>query len=137
MPSALWFIGGVFVGMLVSCMLFLFVMGAHEDDYYEEDDEEMSESQGGKHILKVNRLDNSRFSSNLDHDDNEDYYSSANAAYFASEKDDRHKKKKSKVNGVIVGLIKTISLVFNNLSSKLFSISLFILSSIFDNLFSI
>lgn len=77
----------------------------NEDDYYEEDDEEMNESQGGKHILKVNRLDNSRFSSNLDHDDNEDYYSSANAAYFASEKDDRHKKKKSKVNGVIVGLI--------------------------------
>lgn len=35
MPSALWFIGGVFVGMMVSCMLFLFVMGAHEDDYYE------------------------------------------------------------------------------------------------------
>ena len=33
MPSALWFIGGVFVGMMVSCVLFLFVMGAHEDDY--------------------------------------------------------------------------------------------------------
>ena len=33
MPSALWFAGGVFVGMMVSCVLFLFVMGAHEDDY--------------------------------------------------------------------------------------------------------
>jgi hypothetical protein len=33
MPSALWFVGGVFVGMMVSCVLFLFVMGAHEDDY--------------------------------------------------------------------------------------------------------
>lgn len=33
----------------------------NEDDYYEEDDEEMNESQGGKHILKVNRLDNSTF----------------------------------------------------------------------------
>lgn len=33
MPSALWFVGGVFVGTLASCMLFLIVMGAHEDDY--------------------------------------------------------------------------------------------------------
>lgn len=33
MPSALWFAGGVFVGMMVSCVLFLFVIGAHEDDY--------------------------------------------------------------------------------------------------------
>lgn len=35
MPSALWFIGGVFVGMLVSCVLFLFVMEAHENDNYD------------------------------------------------------------------------------------------------------
>lgn len=35
MPSALWFVGGVFVGMLISCMLFLFVMGSHEFDDYE------------------------------------------------------------------------------------------------------
>lgn len=33
MPSALCFICGVLAGMLISCMLFLFVMGAHEDDY--------------------------------------------------------------------------------------------------------
>ena len=35
MLSALWFVGGVLAGMLISCMLFLFVMGADEDDYYE------------------------------------------------------------------------------------------------------
>lgn len=35
MPSALWFVGGVFVGMMVSCVLFLFVMGAHENDDYD------------------------------------------------------------------------------------------------------
>lgn len=35
MPSALWFVGGLFVGALVSCMLFLIMMGAHEYDDYE------------------------------------------------------------------------------------------------------
>lgn len=35
MPSALWFVGGVLVGTLASCMLFLIVMGSHEFDDYE------------------------------------------------------------------------------------------------------
>ena len=30
MPSALWFVGGVLVGTLASCMLFLIVMGSHK-----------------------------------------------------------------------------------------------------------
>lgn len=35
MPSALWFVGGVLVGTLASCVLFLIVMGSHEFDDYE------------------------------------------------------------------------------------------------------
>ena len=35
MPSALWFVGGVYVGMMVSCVLFLLVMGAHENNDYD------------------------------------------------------------------------------------------------------